>query len=83
MREQNLYSEGDHTHFGMHLRQCNIRRCWTECQQWAKYDERKSAVERWNSQNRFVKRGIYLVPTKFGIAFGFKRLNQVKCELNN
>lgn len=76
LRERNLYTEGDYTHYGMHLRQCNIRRCWTECRQWSDYEARKMGVQQWNARNRYIKRGIHLVPTKFGIAFGLKRLNQ-------
>ncbi|KAL3069241.1 hypothetical protein niasHT_034471 [Heterodera trifolii] len=81
-REQNMYSEGDVTHYGMHLHQCNIRRCWTECQKLANYDQRKLKLQEWNSRNKFLKRGIYMVPTKFGIAFGFKRLNQAGALVN-
>uniref|UniRef100_A0A914HVF7 Dolichyl-diphosphooligosaccharide--protein glycosyltransferase subunit 2 n=1 Tax=Globodera rostochiensis TaxID=31243 RepID=A0A914HVF7_GLORO len=77
LRELNMYTtEGDITHYGMHLRQCNIRRCWTECQKLSNYDQQKLKLQEWNSKNKYLKRGIYMVPTKFGIAFGFKRLNQ-------
>lgn len=83
IRWQNMYSEGDCTHFGMHLRQCNIRRCWRECLEFADFEQSKAAVDQWNGQNKFIKRGIYLVPTKFGVAFGFKRLNQAKFARKN
>ncbi|KAI6175673.1 Ferredoxin [Aphelenchoides bicaudatus] len=76
IREQNLYTEGDCTPFGMHLHQCNIKRCWDECIQMSNYVERKKVVEEFNSKNKYRKRGIHLTPTKFGIGFGFKQLNQ-------
>ncbi|KAH7730148.1 hypothetical protein AAVH_02640 [Aphelenchoides avenae] len=76
IREKNFYQEGDCTPFGMHLRQCNIGRCWSECRTISDYDQRKIQVEHFNREHKYRKRGIYLVPTKFGIGFGFKQLNQ-------
>uniref|UniRef100_A0A915DBV3 Xanthine dehydrogenase n=1 Tax=Ditylenchus dipsaci TaxID=166011 RepID=A0A915DBV3_9BILA len=76
IREKNFYKTGDCTHFGMHLRQCNIGRCWQECRQTSNYDQRLETVEQFNKTNMYRKRGIYLTPTKFGIGFGFKALNQ-------
>ena len=29
-------------------------------------------------KSKYIKRGIYLLPTKFGIAFGLKHMNQVR-----
>uniref|UniRef100_A0A183D2U7 Ald_Xan_dh_C2 domain-containing protein n=1 Tax=Gongylonema pulchrum TaxID=637853 RepID=A0A183D2U7_9BILA len=75
-REKNLYSEGDYTHFGMLLTQCNIRRCWKECKEISSFDARSKVVDSFNRKHRYVKRGIYLLPTKFGVAFGRKHLNQ-------
>lgn len=42
----------------------------------ADYDNRKAAVEEFNKQHRWRKRGITLIPTKFGIAFTALFLNQ-------
>lgn len=39
------------------------------------YKEKKQ-VDEFNSQNEHCKRGVAMVPTKFGVAFGFKCLNQ-------
>lgn len=37
----------------------------------------QSTVTRWNyGLPRYIKRGLYIVPTKYGIGFGFKGLNQ-------
>uniref|UniRef100_A0A914HAN1 FAD-binding PCMH-type domain-containing protein n=1 Tax=Globodera rostochiensis TaxID=31243 RepID=A0A914HAN1_GLORO len=61
LRELNMYTtEGDITHYGMHLRQCNIRRCWTECQKLSNYDQQKLKLQEWNSKNKYLKRGIYM-----------------------
>ncbi|KAK0398793.1 hypothetical protein QR680_002757 [Steinernema hermaphroditum] len=75
-RHQNMYNEGDCTPFGMHLRQCNIRRTWNECIELADYHKRLEVVKAFNENNKYRKRGIYVLPTRFGVGFGHKRLNQ-------
>lgn len=40
------------------------------------YFEQKADVEKFNSENRWKKRGISIIPTKFGISFTAKHLNQ-------
>lgn len=76
IRAANLYSEGDRTPLGMQLDMCNVRRCWTECLELADFERRKAGIEEWNRRNKYIKRGLYIVPTKYGIGFGFKGLNQ-------
>nr|CDJ95017.1 Ferredoxin and [2Fe-2S]-binding and Molybdopterin dehydrogenase and CO dehydrogenase flavoprotein and Aldehyde oxidase xanthine dehydrogenase and Aldehyde oxidase and xanthine dehydrogenase domain containing protein [Haemonchus contortus] len=76
IREINMYEEGDCTPFGMHLRQCNIRRTWYECKETSNYEQRLKLVREFNRSNKYRKRGIYMMPTRFGIGFGLKQLNQ-------
>jgi xanthine dehydrogenase large subunit len=42
----------------------------------AGYEARRAAVAAWNAQNRILKRGLALVPVKFGISFTLTWLNQ-------
>ncbi|XP_041988453.1 xanthine dehydrogenase-like [Aricia agestis] len=67
--EINLYRVGDFTHFNQELTHCTIYRCWKECIEISKYWQRKKIIKEFNSQNRWKKKGISLVPTKFGISF--------------
>ncbi|CAL2039109.1 unnamed protein product [Caenorhabditis brenneri] len=76
IRQKNFYQEGDCTPFGMHLNQCNVTRTWEECRKNSDYDKRLEEVKKFNENNKFRKRGIYLTPTRFGIGFGLKQLNQ-------
>jgi len=76
VREMNMYKEGDATHFGQILNYCTVRRCWDECYKNSSYEIRKAEVDAFNKENRFKKRGISLIPTKFGIAFTALFLNQ-------
>ncbi|VDL72620.1 unnamed protein product [Nippostrongylus brasiliensis] len=76
LREMNMYEEGACTPFGMHLRQCNIKRTWNECKEASNYEQRLQVVREFNRTNKYRKRGIYMLPTRFGIGFGLKQLNQ-------
>jgi xanthine dehydrogenase/oxidase len=38
--------------------------------------KRKEACKLYNKQNKYRKRGIAIIPTKFGIAFSVRFLNQ-------
>ncbi|KAG8443857.1 hypothetical protein GDO86_009156 [Hymenochirus boettgeri] len=76
VRQLNLYSEGDLTHFNQKLEGCTVRRCWEECMKQANYQERKISIEEFNRQHRWKKRGIAMIPTKFGISFTLTLLNQ-------
>ena len=74
IRRKNLYRTGnmkdfDRTHHGQRLRFCNIRELWDELYETAEFEKREQAVQAFNRQNRWRKRGIAMVPQKYGIAF--------------
>ena len=55
-----------------------VRTCWDRAIESAGgLDARQAAVAAFNQGSRFRKRGIALTPTKFGISFTTKFLNQV------
>ena len=54
-----------------------LRACWDLVKSKAGWEDRQAAVAEFNAANRFRKRGLALTPTKFGIAFTAKFLNQV------
>ncbi|KAL6258955.1 hypothetical protein P5V15_008880 [Pogonomyrmex californicus] len=74
--ELNLYKEGDLTHYNQQLVNCTLDRCWRECLASSCYNERIIEIQHYNRENRFKKKGIAIVPTKFGIAFTALFLNQ-------
>lgn len=76
VRNLNLYNEGDLTHFNQKLEGFTLRRCWDECLSSSSYHARKKLIEEFNKQNRWKKRGICIIPTKFGISFTIPFLNQ-------
>ena len=64
------------THFGQKLEYCTVRRCWDEVLTNSDYHKRREEVDAFNRENRWKKRGLGVVPTKFGIAFTATFLNQ-------
>ncbi|XP_076288597.1 xanthine dehydrogenase rosy isoform X2 [Lasioglossum baleicum] len=74
--ELNLYNAGDLTHYNQKLNDCTLKRCWEECLLSSNYAERFASVQQYNRQNRYKKRGLAIVPTKFGISFMVLFLNQ-------
>lgn len=71
------------THFGQLLEHCNISRVWDELKQSCNFSNAREEVDHYNLQNRWKKRGIAMVPTKFGISFTTKHMNQVSASTNN
>ncbi|KAI5635559.1 molybdopterin-binding domain of aldehyde dehydrogenase domain-containing protein [Phthorimaea operculella] len=65
----NLYREGHFTHYGQELTYCTLSSCLEECIETSDYWERKKSVEEFNRLNRWKKKGLALVPTKYGISF--------------
>ncbi|KAL0266984.1 UNVERIFIED_CONTAM: hypothetical protein PYX00_009375 [Menopon gallinae] len=76
VRGKNLYVEGDITHYNQTLTYCTLQRCWEECLRRADYKKRREEIIEFNKRNRYRKRGMSIVPTKFGIAFTELCLNQ-------
>uniref|UniRef100_A0A3P8SP05 Xanthine dehydrogenase n=1 Tax=Amphiprion percula TaxID=161767 RepID=A0A3P8SP05_AMPPE len=76
VRRLNLYKEGELTPYNQVLDHLTLDRCWDECLSRSGYQQRRAAIDLYNRQNRWTKRGLAVVPTKFGISFTAVFLNQ-------
>jgi xanthine dehydrogenase large subunit len=77
VRERNLYREGDTTHYGQTVKDAGrIGRIWQELRKSSSFDERRAAIEKFNSGDIHRKRGIAITPAKFGISFTATFFNQ-------
>ncbi|KAJ1813892.1 hypothetical protein LPJ75_002996, partial [Coemansia sp. RSA 2598] len=76
LRALNMYRANDVTPFSQKLDDWNVPLMWDQLSTSAQYAERRKAVDEFNGKSRFRKRGLALLPTKFGISFGVKHLNQ-------
>ncbi|XP_076580189.1 aldehyde oxidase 6 [Chaetodon auriga] len=76
IREINMYKGPSTTHYKSEFSPENMLRCWEECKVKSEYNDRRRAVDQFNQQHRWKKRGMSIIPIKFGIAFGESFLNQ-------
>lgn len=76
IRKLNLYKDGEVTHFDMPLENVYLHRAWEELEKSSDFVKRRAMVDEYNSKNRYRKRGIVMMPTKFGLAFTARFLNQ-------
>jgi xanthine dehydrogenase/oxidase len=79
LRSQNFYrSEIDRTHFGQLLVRFHVPKLWNDLYRIAEVNQRRQEIQLFNHQNIYLKRGLAVIPTKFGINFTAKFMNQVK-----
>jgi xanthine dehydrogenase/oxidase len=76
LRGENLYSNGDQTHFGQELEEFYVPRLWSDLKTTASVSDRMNSVDEFNTNNKWKKRGITSLPVKFGINFTAKFMNQ-------
>lgn len=76
VRERNLYKTGDTTHFGQVIERCTLNRCWEEVLDQSNYDTLRTNVQKFNSEHKYRKRGLSIVPVMFSVSFTLRFLNQ-------
>ncbi|XP_077958818.1 aldehyde oxidase 6 isoform X1 [Gasterosteus aculeatus] len=76
IREINMYKGPSVTQYKLEFSPENLRRCWEECKLKADHGARRRAADQFNRENRWRKRGMSIVPIKYGIAFSDGFLNQ-------
>lgn len=77
IREINMYKGPSVTFYKLPFSPDTMLRCWEECKAKSDYSARRKAIEQFNQQNRWKKRGMSIIPIKYGIAFLEGFLNQV------
>lgn len=76
-QEINFQHEGHVLHYGQQLQNCTLRKVWNELKSSCNFSKCRETVNKFNCQNRWRKRGVAMIPTKFGISFTAKHMNQV------
>ncbi|HEY0395519.1 MAG TPA: molybdopterin cofactor-binding domain-containing protein [Candidatus Elarobacter sp.] len=76
VRERNLYDRGQVTPYGQSLTYCYMRTVWDWAKDKSEFVKRRAGVEEFNRRNRWRKRGITLVPIKYGSGFNLASLEQ-------
>uniref|UniRef100_A0A8C5L665 aldehyde oxidase n=1 Tax=Jaculus jaculus TaxID=51337 RepID=A0A8C5L665_JACJA len=76
VRAINMYKEVDETHYKQEINAKNLIQCWRECMTKSSYFARRAAVERFNAENYWKKRGLTMVPLKYPVSVGSVVLGQ-------
>jgi xanthine dehydrogenase/oxidase len=70
LRWKNLYKEGQLTPFLQKIDEdWHVPMMLEQVRKESNYDARKAAIQKFNSENKWKKRGISMIPTKFGLSF--------------
>ncbi|EAW70209.1 aldehyde oxidase 1 [Homo sapiens] len=72
----NMYKEIDQTPYKQEINAKNLIQCWRECMAMSSYSLRKVAVEKFNAENYWKKKGLAMVPLKFPVGLGSRAAGQ-------
>lgn len=83
LRRRNLYTIGQRTPFLQQIDEdWHVPMLLEQVRKEARYDERREQIVRFNATHRWRKRGICLIPSKFGISFATAlHLNQAAASV--
>ncbi|KAF2236656.1 xanthine dehydrogenase/oxidase [Viridothelium virens] len=76
LREVNMYKPHESTHFNQELKDWFVPLMYKQVQDESSYWQRRKEIDEFNATHRWNKRGLALIPTKFGISFTALFLNQ-------
>ncbi|KAL1546681.1 xylitol dehydrogenase [Salvia divinorum] len=76
IREVNFQRDGSVLHYGQKIENCTLDRLWNELKTSSDFLAVQQEAKRFNTHNRWKKRGVAIIPTKFGISFTAKFMNQ-------
>ncbi|RPB28040.1 xanthine dehydrogenase [Terfezia boudieri ATCC MYA-4762] len=76
LRELNFYKEGEKTHFNQELVDWHVPIMYNQVKKEVDFDKKREEIEAFNASHKWKKRGLSIIPTKFGISFTALFLNQ-------
>jgi xanthine dehydrogenase/oxidase len=82
VRERNMYNRGDVTPFGQALSYCYMRQVWQYLKEKAAYAEKRASVDEYNRRNKWRKRGLGMIPVKYGSGYNLLMLEQASAVVS-
>jgi xanthine dehydrogenase/oxidase len=81
VRWKNMYQNGSRlsyqrTPYAQKLDQCNVRDLWKRLMKTSEFEKRREAVDKFNAKNRWRKRGLTMIPLKYGVGYQPRLLDQ-------
>jgi xanthine dehydrogenase/oxidase len=86
VRELNFYRDStvddrETTPYGQDLKDCRINQVWSDFKRIVDFDKRAAAVAEFNRAHRWRKRGISMIPIKYGISYTYTPYNQSGADI--
>eukprot|EP01064_Diplonema_japonicum_P033912 TRINITY_DN6820_c0_g4_i1.p1 TRINITY_DN6820_c0_g4~~TRINITY_DN6820_c0_g4_i1.p1 ORF type:complete len:1378 (+),score=357.48 TRINITY_DN6820_c0_g4_i1:56-4189(+) len=78
VRQNNFYKKGDTTPYGLTLKNWDIDSLWERTREASSYTNRLQSVQNFNKYNRWVKKGLALVPSKFAVGYASSQAGSTK-----
>jgi xanthine dehydrogenase/oxidase len=82
LREKNMYERGDVTPFGQALSYCYMKEVWNYLKEQCKYAEKRRQVDDFNKKNKWRKRGLCMMPVKYGNGYNIVMLEQAAAVIS-
>lgn len=76
LREKNMYERGDVTPFGQALSYCYMKEVWNYLKQQSEFEVKRKQVDDFNAKNKWRKRGLCMLPVKYGNGYNIVMLEQ-------
>ena len=76
IQKKNLLNEGDYFYYGQRAERVNARKTWDKAENIYEFNNKLKDVEKFNTENKILKKGIAVMPLCFGISFTSSFLNQ-------
>ncbi|KAK4971950.1 hypothetical protein LTR66_011350, partial [Elasticomyces elasticus] len=76
LREINMYKPSETTHFKQELKDWYVPLMYQQVKDESEYSRRRDEITKFNESSKWKKRGLAIIPTKFGISFTAIFLNQ-------
>ncbi|KAK6438877.1 hypothetical protein LTR95_004923 [Oleoguttula sp. CCFEE 5521] len=76
LRQKNMYKTNEPTHFKQELKDWYVPLMYKQVLEESKYAQRRADIATFNKEHKWKKRGLSIIPTKFGISFTALFLNQ-------
>ena len=84
IRQKNFYKndKDNFTHYGEEVENNRLKIIYDKLIESSEYKKRREAINKFNSENEFEKKGLAITPVKFGISFTTAFLNQAGALVN-
>jgi len=76
VRRVNLYKEGDRVPCGQLLEEYTVPQQFQHLNEQVQFEKKRQEIAAFNAKSLHIKRGMCVIPTKFGLSFTAKFLNQ-------